>query len=487
MASSEFNLISAPFPSGITWLVSVLTELDVRTTHDVPKRYPQGFWQPIDGKPGYDRVVPEGVAHMRYYLPVLHERNEFAFQPNLEVFWEHFLSFARRIDRPVLLFVRDPRDAIFSLYQRNYQNITWSEYLDRPDIWPDHFPEMFRLPPTETWAVWHAMWMGLSDLTPIKVLQFEESKRQPVKMVEDILTFMGVTRSSAQILQAVERSSFERMKQAMERTEAETGQPFRIARRGQVGEWRETFTPEALRRFGGPAAEWAARMGYEPAAESGQEPSGSFSLAFDRVTPQLRLQSQVASESCGRGDLVAARQVLRQGLQEADEASEAHLLLAANWVAVDWTARVLGDAGSPARLVAAVHRAFHRFNCRFAHWPAVQSMLLEAAAGLRRNGSDLFARLDTPRILKSEPTTTAPAASAGKPLLVESDFKGYDVYGWGGRFYAVSRAIPGMELGQLSRAEIQAHRQRGALFHGDLSFEVKAAVEEHLSRPSKRP
>ena len=152
--------------------------------------------------------------------------------------------------------------------------ISFNEYLDRPDVWPDHFPGMFRLPPTETWAAWHSMWIGLKELVPLQVLRFEDSRLAPLPMVRSVLAFLGVERSDADIARAIDRSSFSKTRAAMERAEAETGQAFRVARRGQVGEWKSCFTAETLKRFGGPIGEWIRYFGYAPAPESEASDAG---------------------------------------------------------------------------------------------------------------------------------------------------------------------------------------------------------------------
>lgn len=482
----EFHLLSAPFPSGLTWLVSVLTELNVRVTHFNPPLYPNGFWRPVPGRPGYEAIVPEGVAHMRYYLPLLQERNEFSLEPGVEVFWEHYLSFARHPERPVFLFVRDPRDAIHSLYQRNYTAISFPEYLDRPECWRDHFPDMFLLPPAETWAAWHAMWMGLEGLVPLRVLRFEDSRETPLVLVRHVLEDLGVVRTDAEIARAVERSSFSKTKAAMERAEAETGKPFRVARKGRVGEWRECYSADELRRFGGPAAEWMRRFGYTPAPESESPSPTGFALDHSKLHPKVVDASERAWACFEAGDLAEAKWALKQAMQDQREGETARLWLASNWLALDWTQKVLGDMVTQKPLSTKVATAFRSFNLQNALWPSIHHLLQSVAHQIHPPGSDFFSRLDSAATRSVTPKPTIqPTAPAADPLLVEKDFHGFDLYGWGGRFYAVSKTMEPIPWSAITPAQSAAWRKKGLMFVADLSFEVREAVEEYAAR--RRP
>ena len=479
----RFNLISAPFSSGLSWVVSVLMELGIRTTHEEPRRYPNGFWRTLPDADGAEEIVAEGVSHMRYYLPALHVRNSFHLQAGLEVLWEHRLDFARHIERPVILFVRDPRDAIRSLYLRNYSHLGWLEYLRRPDRWPDHFPEMFDLPPTETWAVWHAMWLGLDTLTSVKCLRFEDSRLRPVEMVRDILRFLGVERSAESIQRAVENSTFDRTKAAMEKAESETGERFQIARRGKVGEWQEIFDDEALRSFGGPAAEWMRQLGYEPTPAS-LDLGSSWELTRESEVSEFVRRSLGEFRRCWEaGDVAGARKHLLRalpGVQSPEQTDSSRLWVAASWVALDWTARVLGESMLQSPVARGVFASFSQFNHRFAEWPSVRQMLLRAVTPALSIRSDVFGSLD--RSLSARPVAESrpPEAAPEEPRLVEEDYLGYRVLGFRGRFYAVAHIAGRIELATLSMESLSEEQRRGNIFTGDLGFEVREKVDRFI-------
>ncbi|HAM72079.1 MAG TPA: hypothetical protein DCM86_10595 [Verrucomicrobiales bacterium] len=484
----EFNLISAPFSCGISWLVSVLMELGVRTTHAEPRRYPHGFWIPAEGKGRGERIVPEGVAHLRYYIPLLHRQEEFLLEPGLEVLWEHRLDFARHAGRPTILFVRDPRDAIRSIYERNYLHFGWHEYLRRPDLWEDHFPGMFGLPPGETWAAWHAMWLGLQSQAPFLVLRFEESRQHPVQVVDRVLEFLGVRRSPEAVRQAVGESTVERARTAMERSEESTGEAFRVVGRGKVGGWSDHFDEEALQLFGGPAADWMRRLGYEPAPVSERAGDGIPAIAPGGASSgTVRLLAE-ADRLRTSGDPASAAARLLSGVLDARQAGlppGEELLLTVDRVAWDWTGRVLGPEAHQHPSAPTIFASFQGFLRRHALWPSVSAMLRGSITAPPASRSDVFGRLDSAAPKAPSPSPgDAPRRTAGAPLLVEEDYHGYELLGYNGRFYAVARAAAaGLDLTRLGRSELAAERASGRVFSGDLPFEVKAAVDRFLAQP----
>ena len=481
----EFHLISAPFSSGISWAVSVLIELGIRTTHAEPNRYRNGFWRPVPDQPGFDAIVPEGVAHMRYYLPVLHERNAFRFEPDIEVFWEHRLDFARQIHRPVVLFTRDPRDAVHSLYQRNYRHFAWMEYLKRPDRWPDHFPEMFGLPPAETWAAWHAFWRGLESVTPMKVVRFEDSKLRPLDVAKELLEWLGVQRTDSEIRQAVERSSFSKIHAAMTTTETETGQKFGVARRGKAGEWKEVFDTDALQCFDGPAAHWIHELGYEPAPSSMDTTRLRQLSVADAMTAELQACIDKFHAAWSVGNSREAREQMDVAVSAAASAKtsdDARLAIAAYQVAFSWTERVLGESELGSPTARSAFAAFQRFNTQFAKWPSVRHMLNESSISHASIRNDVFGSLTlNPGSGQTvNPATSVRSTRVGDPVLVQEDYKGYRLVGFAGRFYAIAREATHLDLRQLSNEQLRSCRSQGTVFAGDLGFEVKAAIDQFV-------
>ena len=230
------QIVSPPFSCGVAWLINALLYLDVKVTNT---GFNPGHWQQAGDAWA---LSDSALAHLKWHLPVLHERQQFKVSEPLEVFWEHRLDFAA-VSHPTILFVRDPRDAVYSLYRRNYaKNISLGGYLNRPDEWPDHFPGLFQMPPLETYAYFCWFWLAMGEVMPVKLVRFEDVKAAPVRVLREVLQYLGVERTDEQIRAAVASSGVEQARRAMEKMEVETGREFKTVRKAQVGEWRRTYS-----------------------------------------------------------------------------------------------------------------------------------------------------------------------------------------------------------------------------------------------------
>jgi len=129
----ECQIVSAPFSSGVTWLVNVLLELNIRTTNT---SFLNGHWV-NDGRGA--EIGPKACAHLKWHLPVLHERTKFSFEPA----WKCYGSTGW-----ISPFIRNGHDSVCARpagrhllsLQGNYaQGLSFIDYLRRPDQWRDHF------------------------------------------------------------------------------------------------------------------------------------------------------------------------------------------------------------------------------------------------------------------------------------------------------------------------------------------------------------
>lgn len=237
VALRDVQIVSPPFSCGVAWLINALLYLDIRVSN---AGFEPGHWQAVGDA---WRMSESAETHLKWHLPVLHERQSFRFPEAIDVRWEHRLDFASGEMRPTILFVRDPRDAVYSLYRRNYaENMSFVSYLNRPDEWPHHFPGLFQMPPLESYAYFCWYWLAMGEAMPVKLIRFEEVKTAPVRVLREVLQYLGVERSEAQIHAAIESSGFEQARLAMEKMEATTGKAFKTARKAQVGEWRTSYS-----------------------------------------------------------------------------------------------------------------------------------------------------------------------------------------------------------------------------------------------------
>lgn len=256
----EFQIVSPPFACGVAWLINILLELNIKMTN---VNFSQNHW--TENSEGKSLIGNDAKQHLRWHLPVFYSNNIFNFDKNIEGFWEHRLDLAKHTNRPTILFIRDPRDAIYSLYVRNYQShITFLEFLKKPDIWPDHFPDLFNLPPAETFALFCLFWEQLKNLLPIHIVRFEDMRANPIKEMTKILDFLDITRRPADIEDAIYNSSFEKTKETVKKLLEETGQQYETTRRGKINEWQEVYDNEMLSFFNTPLVNFMmVKFGYK--------------------------------------------------------------------------------------------------------------------------------------------------------------------------------------------------------------------------------
>ncbi len=447
----EFNLVSAPFASGVAWLVNALLELDVRTTHIGPA-YRKDHWLP---RGRTEEINPKAYDHLRWHLPALLDRKEFEFEENLEVFWEHRLDFARYVDRPTILFVRDPRDAIYSLYKRDYaEHYTFHQYLSQPATWPYHFPAMFRLPPADTWAYFHLFWLSMQKLMSVKIVTFESTRAHPVEIMEEILHFLGVSRSREQIQTAVERSSFDRARAAMETVEQQTGRRFKTARKGKPGEWRETYDEEALLHFEGPAAYAMELLGYSLTTQAGSNEgdAGPGPLESDAEPDTVEALAE-AKRVYRQGDPDRALEMLSEAANSCGDDPLAALAIASGITSLLWTSYVFSRdlAASPPGQLA--FDCFYRINQHFGWCETVQDALLQTVS------------LDNPLVRYT-------------PAIVEQDYRGFSFALWRHRYYAVNLNLKAEELSAAGEEMLKQHEDYQLSFSGESLAQVMTKVDD---------
>jgi hypothetical protein len=263
----DFQIVSVPMPCGVGWLVNILLELGIKTTHHGAD-YQDNHWATQDSQ--NLQINPNAKKQLQWYLPVLGKTDTFKFEAGKEVRWEHRLDFANRPEIPTILFTRDGRDAVYSQYRRHHQDsLSFDEFLERPDCWPQHFPDMFDLPPAETWALFNLYWIEMAQHAPIHVVRFEDTKSDPESVVSNVLKFLGVQRSTMTIRNAIDASSFQKSKEQEQRTSQESTEEMRgNHRKGQPYEWKNHYTEKQKQAFGGLANEALTRLRYEPVHEN---------------------------------------------------------------------------------------------------------------------------------------------------------------------------------------------------------------------------
>lgn len=416
-AGARFQIVSPPFACGVTWLVNALLELDIRATN---AGFEPGHWARGDG--GWT-MSERAEQHLKWHLPVLHRRRSFAFPEDIDVAWEHRLDFAGRGAAPTILFVRDPRDAVHSLYRRNRAHeIDFESYLKKEDEWPDHFPGLFQLPPLETFAYFCWFWLAMNQAMPVAVVRFEDVKAAPHDSLKAVLRFLGIERPDDRIDQAVESSSFDSARRAMVSMEEQTGTAFKTVRKGEVGEWKSAYPASALKDLGRSALDILAPLGYED-PRPGPAPAPVFDdcrAIVARTLPRA-LRAPVADlitmTEAGHPPPAAAIAALAAAGRLAEPALTA---LAAVAQAIYYVRRVFADTSTPPARIAL--NTFVNLNLSYLGEAPVRS------AAVRR---------------MQQPCD---GAEAGEPQAVpepaERSVFGFDIVGCGARYFAVPPGTP---------------------------------------------
>ncbi|MDS4013424.1 MAG: sulfotransferase domain-containing protein [Candidatus Accumulibacter sp.] len=367
----RINLVSPPFSCGVAWLANLLLALDVRATNAGHADH----WQCNSGE---WTIGATAESHLKWHLPVLHQRNKFRFREPVEVVWEHRLDFAEGPACPTILFVRDPRDAVHSLYRRQYEmHFTFPEYLARPDIWPDHFPKLFRLPPLETFSYYVSFWLTMAARAPLLLVRFEDAKSRPIETATRILDFIGIHRAIDEIERAIESSSFDNARQAMLSTARETGRKFLTARRGQPGEWRESYDEAALAFVTGPVIEILERLGYQKAglamigeADMRRDENLDTLLRNCFAGATLRVARETAM-ACIDGRALPLASIARSIADDTSETGETRHALAALVLAAEYVESIFTNDDAQSQEAKRLSLAtFYRLNLRhLSHLP----------------------------------------------------------------------------------------------------------------------
>jgi Sulfotransferase domain len=254
----DVDLVSPEVPSGAAWLANCLLELGISVWK------PWGSddstqWETLDGL--RCRYVGGDNGWSRV-LPALRHGRVFRFRPSPCVRAHHtwpdvYPSTTRRI-----LFVRDPRDALYSSWHRkqrsgaiaatvDFVDFCGSPFFHFPISWQDHLLLFLRV-----------AWLA-AERDGARVVRFEDYRRDPSGTLEGVLGHLQVDVQPPALRAAVEASSIDRVK-AEDRRLASLGiVDSTLVRGGAPGEHRLHFDERARRRVGDRFADVCARFGYE--------------------------------------------------------------------------------------------------------------------------------------------------------------------------------------------------------------------------------
>lgn len=143
----------------------------------------------------------------------------------------HFLpTKAQAFNSKTVVFIRDPRDAI------------WSQFKSEVDADTKEFSEaVYKIDLPSAWRYFNEYCLALPNT---KFFRFEDYKENPLQTLKNIFSFCEVECSHEEMVDIITHTSFERLKQGEEiylKQQAAKGQQLApvYARSGKIGQWRD--------------------------------------------------------------------------------------------------------------------------------------------------------------------------------------------------------------------------------------------------------
>lgn len=224
MTPRKIYLMSSREPSGATWLINCLLELGIKTQRC--RNSSLEMWLPH----GDLHVLNSEEEILKKWLPALWDHQEFKFRDDIEVEWAHVWPGAEHDDYQVIYFARDPRDSLFSRYKREAPDQTFEEFLMFPDV-------NTLLDKAHNWRLFNLAWM---QHPRNRVFLFEDYKQDAWQVLTEVLDYIGLTYSEADMQRALIASTFERAAQAEIKYRAKYPEDQEVINRsGKAGEWRQ--------------------------------------------------------------------------------------------------------------------------------------------------------------------------------------------------------------------------------------------------------
>jgi hypothetical protein len=254
-------VVSPAEPSGSSWLLNCLLELGVKVGH---KPCVDSIWRKIQTRLNSDHIwkrygdyflLNPKADILRKWLPACTRHRAFAFKPDILVEYTQDFPAQFHDGHPVIYFIRDPRDAMYSMYRRLGPDMPCLEFA--------RFPNPYTL--LSRIHHWRLHVMAWTKRVDTKFLRFEDYKQDARGVLAEALDLLGIEADARAVATAVRESTFEKAVWG----ETHYGKSYRqdserINRKGRVGDWRgrpdvadcvafiERRTSDLMERFGYP-------------------------------------------------------------------------------------------------------------------------------------------------------------------------------------------------------------------------------------------
>lgn len=204
-------------------------------------------------------VLPELVplSMVQYLVPDVHVGYWYKRHAKTMFFKTHWLP--RPEYRRVIYLLRDGRDAMVSYL--HYRGAIAGQKLDFMEFLNDN-----RLFPCK-WYEHVEAWLANPHKAEMIIVRYEDLKADPLKELQRVCEFSGLSRSDQVLNMAIQGASFKNM-QAKEKTEGwfmnnfPKGKDKLFCRRGEVGSYQQEMPREALEAFMREATPMLRQCGY---------------------------------------------------------------------------------------------------------------------------------------------------------------------------------------------------------------------------------
>jgi hypothetical protein len=266
-ACYDMDLVSCEVPSGAAWLVNCLLELDISVwkpwaTDD------REHWQHINAM-RYRYVGDHGWARV---LPALVDGREFTFRNECCVRAHHAWPDQFPAVRKTILFVRDPRDALYSAWHRlkrfgaipldqDFPSFCESRYHHYPISWQDYVLLFMRI------------WLRKIERIGGGIVRFEDYRRDAQGTLARAISSIGITATPSAITRAVEASTVDRVRLEDQRLLSSGIVPTLIVRGEPPGEHTRHLDEATLRKLDHRFADICESLGYSRTHEEKSLPA----------------------------------------------------------------------------------------------------------------------------------------------------------------------------------------------------------------------
>lgn len=254
----DTEIVSPELPCGASWLANCLLELNV------PVWNPWGFdtleeWSRL-GTHRY-RYAAETLP-WRQTLPALTVGRDFCFAARPVPRFSHCWPADLDLTNPIVFFVRDPRDALYSEWRRQVRNggpaaaATFENFLSAR-----YYHHSFSF--AEYLVRFLTSWREVLAVRRSLIVRFEDYKASPSQTLERVIRFLGIESDDLQLSRAVLGSDFLALKRIENELEARAELRRQFNRRGMAFEFRLTYTKTMHEAVGKRFDAFCNWLGYE--------------------------------------------------------------------------------------------------------------------------------------------------------------------------------------------------------------------------------